>query len=445
MNSRNWLKPCGLAVAVFALGVAPALAAEGPPPGADSAPAGAPDFELPAVQIRIATDRALAEHAFLVIEAMRTSAEGAGAEFEAAADALEQNTVAIEGLIADVATPAEAEAFGEQWRNHIAYLVDYARAVADGDTDAQTLAEHQLHTYSTDFSALLVDAFPSLPDDVVEELVAEHVAQLEQVTRLAEGDYDEAFPGIRETYAHMFAIGDGLTTGFLSRLGPGVAGRDTAFSPALDMRLALDRLLGEHTYLAATVMRASVDGGPHLDAAVEAVDANSSDLAEQIAAIYGADAGAAFRTLWDRHIANYVDYVAATTDADEDAQQAALDALATYRSDFSAFLADANPHLDADALESLLEVHTDHLVDQVAAYAEGDYAVAFQMLRHGYAQTEELAAGLAGAIADQFPQLFPDTAATRAPAGLPRFVPVGLAAVLLATLVALRTRRRAML
>ena len=445
MTALKLLRSLGVAVVLVALALAPAGASDQRPPQRTSGMTAAPDFELPAVQIRIAVDRALGEHAFLVIEAMRTSAEGEGAEFEAAAEALEENTTAIADLIAGVTRPEEAGAFGEQWRNHIAYLVDYARAVSDEDADAQNLAEEQLHTYSGDFSALLVEAFPALPADVVSDLVAEHVSQLEQVTSLGEGDYEEAFPAIRGTYAHMFAIGDGLTTGILSRLGPGIEGRDTAFSPALDMRLGLDRLLGEHTYLAATVMRANVEGGPHLDAAVEAINANSTELSDQIEAIYGGDAAAAFGDLWTQHIADYVSYVEATEAEDEDAQQAALDALATYRSEFSAFLAGANPYLDAGALESLLEVHTHHLIDQVSAYAGGDYAGAFTILREGYTQTADLAGGLAGAIADQFPQLFPDTALpshSSVPTSLVEWIALGV--VLVACLFALRSRRRVM-
>ena len=251
--------------------------------------------------------------------------------------------------------------------------------------------------------------FPNLPADVVADLVGEHVSQLEQVTSLAEGEYEGAYAAIRETYAHMFAIGDGLTVGLLARLGTDVEGRDTVFSPAMTMRLTLDRLLGEHTYLAAIVMRAQLEGGAHLEAAVDALDANSADLADQIKAVYGLEAARAFSDLWTGHTSDYLAYVAATADGDEGRQQAALEGLASYRSEFSTFLAGANPHLDAAGLETLLESHTHHLVSQVDAFVARNYRAAFDMLRGGYRQTEELAADLAGAIADQFPQLFPDT------------------------------------
>jgi hypothetical protein len=184
-----------------------------------------------------------------------------------------------------------------------------------------------------------------------------------------------------------------------------------ALSPAVDLRLTLDRLLGEHTYLAAIVMRAHVAGDAHRDAAVAALERNSDELRDQVAAIYGADAGTAFGDLWTRHTTLYLQYVEATALSDDAAQDAALRGLADYRSDFSDFLADANPHLDEAGLERLLEAHTDHLIEQVQAYADEDYDHAYHMVRDAYAQTADLAGGLAGAIADQFPRRFPDTAA----------------------------------
>lgn len=369
----------------------------------------APDFDLPAVQVRIALDRVLAEHVFLNIQAMRTGIEG-GAEFDVAAAVLEENTVELVDLV-ETAYGAEAgPPFGELWRNHIAYLVDYTRAAANGDVDARDLAAEQLRVYVDDFSELLAAANPGLPSDVVKGLINEHVQQLEQIGSLAQADYSEAYPAIGETYDHMFMVGDGLALGIADRFADRFPGRDTAFSPALDLRLTLDRLLGEHTYLAAIAMRARLDDATDLDAAAVALEANSAELADEIGTIYGDDAGAAFGELWRSHTAHYLDYVAAVADDDSGAADAALEGLGTYRSDFSAFLADANPFLEAPALEALLETHTEQLVEQVAAYQAEEYDAAYSTLREAYAHTAELAAGLAGAIVDQFPQVFPDTA-----------------------------------
>jgi hypothetical protein len=406
-----------------------------------------PDFDLPAVQLRLALDRVLAEHAFLSIEAMRTGIAG-GPEFEVAADVLEANTADVVDLVEAAYGADAAVAFAEQWRNHIAYLVDYTRAVAEGDADARELAASQLQTYTQDFSALLVAANPGLPPDAVEGLIQEHVQHLEQIGSFADAGFREAYPSIRETYAHMFMVGDGLAIGILTGSGDRFPGRDTAFSPALDMRLSLDRLLGEHTYLAAIAMRARVTNAPDFEAAADALADNSADLAAQITQIYGEAAGEAFDGLWRSHTSFYLDYVEAAANGDTSAQTQALDGLRQYGADFSAFLADANPFLDEDGLEALLASHTEHLVSQVSSYVDGDYEAAYTTLREAYAHTELIAAGLAGAIADQFPRLFPDTA-TAVPTPTSWLRPIALllgwaAVAIAAVLIAWRARANAL-
>ena len=415
----NLLRPLAYVMAVAMFGMLPLVAMASEPRvdrAGDPKVQTAPDFELPAVNLRIALDRILGEHAFLTVEAMRTGI-AKGPEFEVAAEVLEANTVELLELVETAYGADAADAFGEQWRNHLGYLVDYTRAVADGDDDARDLASSQLETYTEDFSALLVSANPGLPPEVVEGLIVEHVQQLEQIGRFAEMGFSDAYPAIRDTYEHMFMVGDGLTLGILDRFGDRFGGRETAFSPALDLRVGLDRLIGEHTYLAAIAMRAQLTDAVDLDAAVDALDANSAELGEQIAGIYGDDAGAAFDDLWGTHTRFYLEYVAAVAAEDEDAQDEALAGLRAYGSDFSAFLGDANPFLQPEDLEPLLATHTEHLVSQVTAYQDEDFPAAYDSLRDGYAHTEMLAAGLGGAIADQFPLKFPDTAMTLAAAG----------------------------
>ena len=375
-----------------------------------------PDDTLPAVQVRIALDRVLAEHAFLIIEAMLTASNG-GPEHEVAAAVLGDNTEELVELVRTAYGPDAAVAFDEQWQNHIAFLLDYTRAVANGDDDTRDLAAEQLNLYVEDFSALLASANPDLPPDVIEGLIAEHVQQLRQIGSLDAEDFAEAYPGMRATYAHMFMVGDGLSLGIVSRFGETFTGRAVAFSPAIDLRLTLDRLLGEHVYLAAIAMRARLGTSGNLPAAADALAANSSELAAQIGAIYGDEAETAFARLWNDHTGLYLDYVAGVAEGDEAAQETSVAGLREYRTDFSAFLAGANPLLDAAGLEGLLQVHTEHLIEQVREYDEGDYARAYAILREAYAHSGELSAGLAGAIADQFPQLFPDTA-TPAPSSI---------------------------
>ncbi|HYN64351.1 MAG TPA: hypothetical protein VES36_07080 [Candidatus Limnocylindrales bacterium] len=406
------------------------LAATAGPSAAQDDPADA----APATGLRVALDRILAEHAFLIIEVMRTGLVS-GAEYDAAAETLNQNTNDLVTAISGIYGDAAGDAVDEQWRNHIAFIVDYTRALGDNDSAAAILADGQLEQYAADFSSLLAGAI-NLPEDVVLGLISEHVDQLKQVASFAAADFGDAYPDIRDTYDHMFMIGDGLASGIISQFPDKFSGRKFAFSPAIDLRITLDTLLGEHTQLATLAMRAALADAPDLPAAKAALNENSDELEAAIGSIYGDAAGAAFAEHWRHHTSLYLAYVAATKDGDEAGRQAALDDLRTYQSDFTAFLSDANPFLPADNFQSLVREHTDFLVAQADSYDEGDFAAAYATQREAWAQIGTLSAGLAEAIADQFPDVFPDTAMRiETPA---RWWPAVLLLGLLAVLVAMR-------
>jgi hypothetical protein len=388
--------PIGLLCGFLSFAVAAPVAAQDPPPDA------------PATQLRLAIVRVLGEHAFLSVQVIRTGLSG-GAEFAAAGDALDENTGELVAAIEGIYGQDAADAFDAQWRTHIAYLVDYARALDDNDTDAAALASSQLQEYVADFSALLAGA-AQLPKAAVEGLINEHVEQLQHVGSFERAQFGEAYAAIRETYAHMFMIGDGLASGIVAQFPDRFSGRFSAFSRATDLRLDLNRLLGEHTELAALAMRASLSDAPDAAAASVALEANSAELEAAIATIYGDAAGDAFGTRWRNHTDLYLDYVAATKASNSTAQAAALRGLRNYRSSFTAFLVQANPLLSAAEFEDLIAEHTDQLVDEVDLFAEGDFAGAYAAGRDAFAHSGVLGDYLARAIADQFPDLFPDTA-----------------------------------
>lgn len=404
---------------------------------------GVEEEDSPATALRVGLVRLLAEHAMLSMEVVRSAIVDAP-DFDAAAGVLEENTTEVIAAIEDVYGPEAGAAFGEQWRNHIGYLVDYARATTEGDDAASALASRQLDQYVADFSALLADAMPVLPATTVEHLIDLHVRQLEHVASFDHADFGEAYPAIRETYSHMFDIGDGLVIGIVTAFPERFPGRELAFSPATDLRITLDRLLGEHTYLAALAMRATLNDAPDRVSATEALAANAADLAATIGDIYGQAAGDAFGALWESHLNSYFEYVAGLADDDDAAVADALEQLRDYRHDFSSFVANANPFLPDAALDGLLESHTDHLVRQADAYASGDYEASHELAREAYVHAAELSASLAAAIRDQFPRRFPDAAmsppAERWPIGAAGAVgALGVLTVL--TVVIVRSRR----
>jgi hypothetical protein len=306
------------------------------------------------------------------------------------------------------------------------------------DSAAAQLADSQLSQYVTSFSALLAGAV-ALPEATVEGLIREHVEELEQVASFESSRFGEAYPAIRQTYAHMFMIGDGLATAIVAQSPDKFAGRQFAFSAATDLRLLLDRLLGEHTELAGLAMRARLTDSPDVAASAVALDDNTKALAAAIASIYGDAAGAAFEAQWRNHTQLYLAYVAGKKANDSTAQAAALAGLRDYRTAFTRFLVEANPLLSAVKFSALIGEDTDQLITEADQYAAGNYAAAYSTGRAAFTQSGVLSAYLASSISAQFPGRFPGNTATSPTK--PDLRVIGVMLVLLAALLAvLRTR-----
>src|SRR5262245_27526801 len=130
---------------------APAFAAS-PAPAATHDHATAPrepaSLDTPAAKLRVDLDRLLAEHAFLVIEQMRSGLT-AGPDFEAAAKAVEANSTDVANAIGSVYGSAAVQPFGDLWRSHIGYLVDYAISRGKNDAAAAQSALEGLADYRT--------------------------------------------------------------------------------------------------------------------------------------------------------------------------------------------------------------------------------------------------------------------------------------------------------
>lgn len=175
---------------------------------------------------------------------------------------------------------------------------------------------------------------------------------------------------------------------------------------AAGLRVALNRLLGEHVLLAMSATNAALDGRTaDFEAAAAALDNNTLDLTSAITAVYGEDAGAAFLELWREHIGFFVDYTTATAAADSAGQQAALDNLADYGKSFAEFLSGATG-LPTDVLEGNLQMHVESLITVIDAQAAGDEVAQYTGLRAAYHHMASTAAALSGAIAGQNPDTF---------------------------------------
>lgn len=171
----------------------------------------APTSDTPASDLRIALNLLLGEHALLAASATNAAINGRNDEFTTAADALDANSVDLSKAIESVYGKDAGDAFLALWRTHIGFFVDYATGVATKDQAMQDKAVEDLTGYASDFGAFLSGANPNLPQDVVADLITEHVLSLKAVVDAqGAGDQAAAYSSLRMAFGHMQMIADPL-------------------------------------------------------------------------------------------------------------------------------------------------------------------------------------------------------------------------------------------
>jgi flagellin-like hook-associated protein FlgL len=177
---------------------------------------------------------------------------------------------------------------------------------------------------------------------------------------------------------------------------------------AAGLHTTLFRLLGEHVDLAAAATGQALGGNtPGFEAAAQALDGNSNDIAAAIGSIYGRETQDAFDPLWKKHIGFFVAYTQGKAANDQAKQDKAVADLTAYASEFGAVIESVTEmRLRKDAVSDLVTQHILGLKDVVDAQAAKDYSKSYTALRAAYAHMQMIGDALAGAIVDQFPDKF---------------------------------------
>jgi hypothetical protein len=387
----------GLALlSVVATGVSPVWAAR----------LNAPTAATPAAGLRVGLNALLSEHVYLAAAATSAALGGRQPEFEAAAAALDANSVDVARTIGSVYGPDAEQAFLPLWRKHIGMVVEYTVGAATGDRARQEKAVNDLVGYTQDFGAFLSGANPNLPKAVVADLVKHHVLTLKAVIDAqAAKDQDRAYTALRAGAGHMQMIADPLAGAIAKQFPDKIAGAPD--SPAASLRTALNLALREHVYLASAATGAALGGrDAEFKAAAGALDANSVAIARAIGSVYGPEAEQAFLPLWRKHIGMVVDYTVGKATNDQAKQDRAVSDLIGYTQDFGAFLSGANPGLPKAVVADLVKHHVVTLKAVIDAQAAKDHASAFVAERTGAGHMQMIADPLAEAIVQQFPDRF---------------------------------------
>jgi hypothetical protein len=193
----------------------------------------------------------------------------------------------------------------------------------------------------------------------------------------------------------------------LPTAAPGTVSALPALQSESDLRVALNRLLEEHTYLAGQAIAPVIADEPAQAAAAAALlDANTQELGNLLGAVYGQETQQAFVTLWRRHLTDYVQYARAGLNDDLATQQQARQDLLEFAQDTDNLLSSMNPDLPAGTVSTGLSAHVQGTLQVIDALEAKDYPTAFALAKTGADMTAVLADPLAVAIATQFPDRF---------------------------------------
>ena len=241
------------------------------------------------MELRAQLEQLLGQHAILTVRLTRARLRGDEDLAQTADEALSKNAADLAAPIGAVYGAEAAETFEQAWFNHVTYVFNYARGVADDDAAVKSEARRQLDGYTTELSEYLAEAtHQAMPAEVVADELHMHVDQLlEQVDAYAAGDYERAFQLERECYAHMFPFGKALATGIVT--GEGTELPAEFDSPAAELQSQLGMTLGEHAELAVDAMRSGISGLPDFPAAAGALDQNTTELTGMIESVFGAE------------------------------------------------------------------------------------------------------------------------------------------------------------
>jgi hypothetical protein len=177
-------------------------------------------------------------------------------------------------------------------------------------------------------------------------------------------------------------------------------GAAAAPETAADRAVQLEALLGQHSVLAADVMRSRIRGDDDfVQSANAALGRNTDAMTDLVRRLFGAAAANAFAPQWSEHIVQLVAYAGALGDHDDAARKAARDKLVTFEGGLADFFAGASKgRLKPADARAAVAMHVEHLTTQADAYAAGDYAKADRINREGYEHTYDMGLALADAL-----------------------------------------------
>jgi len=158
--------------------------------------------DTPASELRAGLTALLQEHVYLA--GITTGTALSGQDYKPAAAVLEANTQALQDAISSVYGDAGGKQFGDLWRKHIGFFVDYTTGLATNDQAMVDKAKADLDGYRADFGAFIESATDGgLTKEAVADELKPHVESLEAAIDAQAAKSPDAVAKLKVAADHM--------------------------------------------------------------------------------------------------------------------------------------------------------------------------------------------------------------------------------------------------
>ena len=264
-----------------------------------------------------------------------------------------------------------AAQLAQQWNVQNGYLVDYAIAVVTHNDGKASGAMSGLTNGFVPQFAQLVSDVSQLPLDPVTQLTTQQVLEDKAfIDDVFAQRYPAFYKDLHTAYAQTSRLADALAVQIAHKFPDKFPGDPSAH--AVDVRVSLNNLLQEHSYLATMATAAVVAGrSAERTASAAALASNGDLLGTVFATAFGNSAGTQFDNVWTAKDAALVSYAT----GDSTSKHALND---TFVNAFAG-LAHANQSQVAAQVTATLKVIDEQRAKSTGSLASDDRAAATSM------------------------------------------------------------------
>jgi hypothetical protein len=243
-----------------------------------------------AVDLRTALDLLLGEHVIIVAK-VSAAATGPEPAFASYASLLGTNGNALGDLMHSAFGDSAGSQFDQMWTSQNSYLVDYAiGVVTHNQSKSNGAMSGLLNGFEPQFSRWITSQ-TQLPADSTTRLIHEQVLETKaMIDDQFAPNFPKMYAVLHAAYAQASQLGDALSPK-IALMFPDKFPGETS-SPAADLRVSINSLLQEHTYLATMATSATVaNRSAEQAAAARALADNTRSLGALFGGLIGAPTG----------------------------------------------------------------------------------------------------------------------------------------------------------